>query len=84
LKLNHYPKQKWVENQVRDQFRSSGERSTGPALFASGRAISQLRLFRVAPIEEREVLAGVAYRFLTEEREVLEPVDPAMAETVAT
>ena len=52
-------------------------RSTGPALFVGGWAISQLWLFWVAPIAGA-LLAGVAHRFLMEESEV----DPAMARTM--
>ena len=43
-------------------------RSTGPALFVGGWAIKQLWLFWVAPIIG-SALAGVAYRFLAEERQ---------------
>ena len=53
-------------------------RSTGPALFAGGWAIKQLWLFWLAPIAGA-ALAGVAYRFLSEERKV---VEPAFAQTV--
>jgi aquaporin Z len=53
-------------------------RSTGPALFVGGWAIKQLWLFWVAPLIGAAV-AGVAYRFLAEEREVPEP---AYARTV--
>ena len=53
-------------------------RSTGPAIFVGGWAIRQLWLFWVAPIIGA-ALAGVAYRFLAEERK--EP-EPAMAQTV--
>jgi aquaporin Z len=55
-------------------------RSTGPALFVGGWALSQLWLFWVAPIVGA-ALAGVAHRFLAEER--AKP-DPAWAETVVT
>jgi aquaporin Z len=44
-------------------------RSTGPAIFVGGWAINQLWLFWVAPIIGA-VLAGIAYRFLAEERKV--------------
>jgi aquaporin Z len=53
-------------------------RSTGPALFVGGWAIRQLWLFWLAPIIGA-ALAGVAYRFLAEERRVAEP---AVAQTV--
>ena len=53
-------------------------RSTGPALFAGGWAIKQLWLFWLAPVIGA-ALAGVAYRFLAEERKVPEP---AFAQTV--
>jgi aquaporin Z len=53
-------------------------RSTGPALFVGGWAIKQLWLFWVAPLIGAAV-AGVAYRFLAEERYVPEP---AFARTV--
>jgi len=53
-------------------------RSTGPALFAGGWAIKQLWLFWLAPIIGA-ALAGVAYRFLAEERRTAEP---AFAQTV--
>ena len=53
-------------------------RSTGPALFVGGWALKQLWLFWLAPIIGAS-LAGVAYRFLAEERQVPEP---AYAETV--
>jgi aquaporin Z len=53
-------------------------RSTGPALFVGGWAIKQLWLFWLAPIIGA-ALAGVAYRFLAEERKVTEP---ALAQTV--
>jgi aquaporin Z len=53
-------------------------RSTGPAIFAGGWAISQLWLFWLAPIVGA-ALAGVAYRFLAEEQKVTEP---ALAQTV--
>jgi len=42
-------------------------RSTGPAVFVGGWALSQLWLFWVAPIVGA-LLAGLAYRFLFEER----------------
>jgi aquaporin Z len=41
-------------------------RSTGPALFAGGWALSQLWLFWVAPIVGA-ALAGFSYRFITGE-----------------
>lgn len=53
-------------------------RSTGPAIFVGGWAIKQLWLFWVAPIAGA-ALAGVAYRFLAEERKVPES---AYAQTV--
>src|SRR4051794_37981857 len=53
-------------------------RSTGPALFVGGWALKQLWLFWLAPIIGA-VLAGVAYRFVAEERKVAEP---AYAQTV--
>jgi len=53
-------------------------RSTGPALFVGGWAIKQLWLFWVAPIAGA-ALAGLAYRFLAEERKAPEP---AYAQTV--
>ncbi|HEX5601227.1 MAG TPA: aquaporin Z, partial [Pyrinomonadaceae bacterium] len=53
-------------------------RSTGPAIFVGGWALKQLWLFWLAPIVGA-ALAGVAYRFLAEERKVPEP---AFAQTV--
>ena len=53
-------------------------RSTGPAIFAGGWALRQLWLFWLAPIVGA-ALAGVAYRFLAEERKSPEP---AFARTV--
>jgi aquaporin Z len=53
-------------------------RSTGPALFVGGWAIKQLWLFWVAPLIGG-ALAGVAYRFLADEKK--EP-EPAYAQTV--
>ena len=53
-------------------------RSTGPAIFVGGWALKQLWLFWLAPIVGA-ALAGVAYRFLGEERKV---VEPAFAQTV--
>ena len=53
-------------------------RSTGPAIFVGGWAIRQLWLFWLAPIVGA-ALAGVAYRFLAEERKEREP---ALAQTV--
>ena len=53
-------------------------RSTGPALFVGGWAIKQLWLFWLAPLGGA-ALAGIAYRFLSEERK--EP-EPAFAQTV--
>lgn len=53
-------------------------RSTGPAIFVGGWALKQLWLFWVAPIAGA-VLAGLAYRFLAEERKVPES---AFAQTV--
>ena len=53
-------------------------RSTGPALFVGGWAIRQLWLFWFAPIVGA-ALAGIAYRFLGEERKAIEP---ALARTV--
>lgn len=53
-------------------------RSTGPAIFVGGWALKQLWLFWLAPIIGA-ALAGLAYRFLAEERKVAEP---AFAQTV--
>jgi len=53
-------------------------RSTGPAIFVGGWALKQLWLFWLAPIIGAAV-AGVAYRFLGEERKEAEP---AFAQTV--
>ena len=53
-------------------------RSTGPAIFAGGWALKQLWLFWLAPIAGA-ALAGLAYRFLSEERTARQP---AFAETV--
>ena len=53
-------------------------RSLGPAIFVGGWAINQLWLFWVVPIIAAAV-AGVAYRFLSEERKVTES---AFAQTV--
>src|SRR5687767_14935726 len=53
-------------------------RSTGPAIFVGGWAIRQLWLFWLAPIVGA-ALAGIAYRFISEERKVTEP---AFAQTV--
>ena len=53
-------------------------RSTGQAIFVGGWAIKQLWLFWLAPIIGA-ALAGVAYRFLAEERKV---PDAAYAQTV--
>jgi aquaporin Z len=53
-------------------------RSTGPAIFVGGWALKQLWLFWLAPIIGA-ALAGVAYRFLAEERKAPEP---AFAQTV--
>ena len=53
-------------------------RSTGPALFVGGWALRQLWLFWLAPIIGA-AFAGLAYRFLAEERKIPEP---AFAETV--
>jgi aquaporin Z len=53
-------------------------RSTGPAIFVGGWALKQLWLFWFAPIIGA-ALAGVAYRFLGEERKV---VESAFAQTV--
>ena len=47
-------------------------RSTGPAIFVGGWAIKQLWLFWLAPILGA-ALAGVAHRFVGEERRVPEP-----------
>jgi len=47
-------------------------RSTGPALFVGGWAIRQLWLFWLAPIVGA-ALAGLAYRFISEERKAVEP-----------
>ena len=46
-------------------------RSVGPAIFVGGWALKQLWLFWLAPIVGA-ALAGVAYRFLGEERKVVE------------
>jgi aquaporin Z len=48
-------------------------RSTGPALFVGGWALSQLWLFWVAPIVGA-VLAGIAYRFVGGEEPKRVPV----------
>src|SRR3982751_5401640 len=53
-------------------------RSTGPAIFVGGWALKQLWLFWLAPIIGA-ALAGVAYRFVAEERREAEP---AYAQTV--
>ena len=53
-------------------------RSTGPAIFVGGWALKQLWLFWLAPIVGA-ALAGIAYRFLGEERK---EVEPAFAQTV--
>lgn len=53
-------------------------RSTGPAIFVGGWALKQLWLFWLAPLAGA-ALAGLAYRFLAEERKV---VEPAFAQTV--
>ena len=53
-------------------------RSTGPAIFVGGWAIKQLWLFWLAPIAGAAV-AGVAHRFVGEERKLPEP---AFAQTV--
>ncbi len=53
-------------------------RSTSQAVFVGGWAIRQLWLFWVAPIIGA-ALAGVAYRFLGQERKA---VEPALAQTV--
>ncbi len=53
-------------------------RSTGPAIFVGGWALRQLWLFWLAPIIGA-ALAGLAYRFLAEERQAPEP---AFAQTV--
>lgn len=53
-------------------------RSTGPAIFVGGWALKQLWLFWLAPIIGA-ALAGVAYRFLAEERKEREP---SLAQTV--
>lgn len=53
-------------------------RSTSQALFVGGWAIRQLWLFWLAPIIGA-ALAGIAYRFLSEERKA---VEPALAQTV--
>lgn len=55
-------------------------RSTGPALFVGGWAIRQLWLFWLAPIVGA-ALAGVAYRFLAEERK---PAAAHLAQTVTS
>jgi aquaporin Z len=53
-------------------------RSTGPAIFVGGWALKQLWLFWLAPIVGA-ALAGIAYRFLAEERKA---AGPAFAQTV--
>ena len=53
-------------------------RSTSQAVFVGGWAIRQLWLFWLAPIIGA-ALAGVAYRFLGQERKA---VEPALAQTV--
>jgi aquaporin Z len=53
-------------------------RSTSQAVFVGGWAIRQLWLFWLAPIVGA-ALAGLAYRFLGEERKA---VEPALAQTV--
>lgn len=53
-------------------------RSTGPALFVGDWAIKQLWLFWLAPVIGASI-AGVAHRFLAEERK---PAEPGWAETV--
>ena len=55
-------------------------RSTGPALFAGGAALSQLWLFWLAPLAGA-ALAGVAYRWLAPSEPAAVPVtgDPAAA-----
>ena len=53
-------------------------RSTGPAIFVGGWAIRQLWLFWLAPIVGA-AFAGIAYRFLAEEKKTPEP---AFAQTV--
>ncbi len=55
-------------------------RSTGPAIFAGGQAITQLWLFWLAPIAGA-ALAGVTHWFIAEESKVREP---ALAGTVPT
>ena len=55
-------------------------RSVGPAIFVGGWALEQLWLFWLAPIVGA-ALAGVAYRFLSEERK---GVEPAFAQTVTS
>ena len=47
-------------------------RSTGPAIFVGGWALKQLWLFWLAPVVGA-ALAGVAYRFLADERKAPEP-----------
>jgi len=47
-------------------------RSTGPALFAGGWAMAQLRLFWLAPIAGA-VIAGLVHRALTSETRMLAP-----------
>jgi aquaporin Z len=53
-------------------------RSTGPAIFVGGWALKQLWLFWLAPVVGA-ALAGVAYRFLSEERK---SPNPAYAQAV--
>src|SRR5574338_1109991 len=55
-------------------------RSTGPAIFVGGWALRQLWLFWLAPVIGA-ALAGLAYRFLGEERKATES---AFAQTVAS
>jgi aquaporin Z len=55
-------------------------RSTGPAIFVGGWALRQLWLFWLAPIVGA-AFAGFAYRFIAEGRNVVEPVEPAFAQT---
>lgn len=50
-------------------------RSTGPAIFVGGWALKQLWLFWLAPIIGA-ALAGVAYRFLAEERKEVQSAYP--------
>jgi len=58
-------------------------RSTGPALFVGGWAITQLWLFWLAPIAGA-VAAGVMHRFLEERAEERATAEPVFAKTVTS